>query len=77
MTGDLTEPLQQLLLLSKSIVLPLVLNPSNSHNMPKAMLKEATAELHRFVANGEACHVHKEIDLPASSDSALACLLRK
>ena len=29
--------------------------------MPKAMLAEATAELHRFVANGEAFHVHEEM----------------
>lgn len=52
MTGDVTDPLQQLLLLSKGIVLPLLLNPANSHSMPKAMLTEATAELHRFIANG-------------------------
>lgn len=52
MTGDVTDPLPQLLLLSKGIVLPLLLNPANPHSMPKAMLAEATTELHRFIANG-------------------------
>jgi len=53
MTGDVTDPLPQLLLLSKGIVLPLLLNPANPHSMPKAMLAEATTELHRFIANAE------------------------